>query len=194
MEQIKRFAESHTIPIMSDATWEFVHYILATTQPKVCWEIGSAIGRGSIHIARTIQERWSYLWSCEISHPSYQLTLRHQRQHKVTNFTCYHADMMHIPHAVIPRLDFVFIDGQKSMYAEYLAYLIPHLHDQTVIVCDDCIRFADKMPTLITTAESLGLHGQLVRLRDDDGVYILSKQPTARLRDIIQNSNCACEL
>lgn len=193
MEQIKRFAHSHTIPIMSDATWEMVHYILTTTQPKTCWEIGSAIGRGSIHIAQALTAWWGYLWSCEISHPSYQRTLRHQRQHKVTNFTCYHADMLHIPHTLIPLLDFVFIDGQKSMYAEYLTYLAPHLHDQTVIVCDDCIRFADKMPKLLTTAKHLGLQGQLVRLHDDDGLYILAKQPSARLANIIQDSNCACE-
>ncbi len=193
MEQIKRFADSHTIPIMSNATWEFLYYIVTTTQPQVCWEIGSAIGRGSIHIAQTIHQRWGYLRSCEISHPSYQLTLWHQWQHHISNLTCYHTDMLRLPQKLIPRLDFVFIDGQKSMYADYLTYLAPHFHDKTVIICDDCIRFADKMPTLVTTADQLHLNTLLVPLRDGDGVYLMSKQPQSRLGDIVQNSNCACE-
>jgi predicted O-methyltransferase YrrM len=193
MEQIKRFAKSHTIPIMSDATWELVHYILTTTQPRACWEIGSAVGRGSIHIAQTIKQRGGYLWSCEISHPSYQLTLRHQWHHRITNFTCYHADMLCLPQQLIPRLDFIFVDGQKSMYADYLTYLAPHIHDNTMIICDDCIRFADKMPTLLATAQQLHLNTLLVPLRDGDGVYLMSRQPHALLADIVQNSNCASE-
>lgn len=192
MKQIKRFADSHTIPIMSDATWEFLYYILTATQPQTCWEIGSAIGRGSIHIAQTINTRWGYLRSCEISHPSYQLTLRHQWQHHISNFTCYHADFLRMPHTCIPRLDFVFIDGQKSNYADYLQFLIPHCHDETLFFCDDCIRFKHKMPTLLATAQDLHLNYQLVPLGDGDGVYLMSKQSISRLTNIIQNSNCAC--
>jgi predicted O-methyltransferase YrrM len=49
----------------------------------------------------------------------------------------------------MPKLvDFVFIDGQKSQYGEYMEIIEKIISPQTVIVIDDVIKYHNKLSSL----------------------------------------------
>jgi predicted O-methyltransferase YrrM len=77
------------------------------------------------------------------------------------------------------KADFVFIDGQKSQYAEYLEIIETLISDTTILVLDDVIKYHNKLSTLYRFLEKKQMevnsssiykqiNYQIVKLEEDD--------------------------
>lgn len=83
-----------------------------------------------------------------------------------------HADIMHISlEEWLPEpVDFVFIDGMKIQYADYLQLIRPYCRVGAVIIGDDVRAYADKMDPLRDILDREQLPYTITDLADGDGV------------------------
>lgn len=181
LEKIKNtlrvFAQQHNVPCISSATEEYLLQYLMKYKPKKCLEIWSAIGYSTHLIAHTINTWWWKLISFEISHPSYMMACYKIYQAKLFNTILYHVNFLHTPlDALIEKssLDFVFIDGTKQEYAWYLEKILPYCKQNTLIICDDIIKFHEKVAPIYQIIQKHNLIHQTIQLENDDGILEIS--------------------
>jgi len=88
--------------------------------------------------------------SFEISYPAYQEGLQNSKEAHCYNITLYPYDVRYAPiKKLMPdTVDFVFIDGQKSQYGEYMEIIEKISSPHTVIVIDDVIKYHNKLSSL----------------------------------------------
>lgn len=70
-------------------------------------------------------------------------------------------------------IDFVFIDGMKSEYHLYLQKIVPYLSSTYTIVCDDVIKFKNKLQLLYGFLEQKQIQYTIYPLDDDDGILVI---------------------
>ena len=97
-------------------------------------------------IAENIAENGT-LTTFEISYPQYQEGLTNILNSGQKNIKSYYANFQSIDlhHYINRKLDFVFIDARKSEYHLYLQKVIPFLDNEYLIICDDVIKFKNKL-------------------------------------------------
>jgi predicted O-methyltransferase YrrM len=71
------------------------------------------------------------------------------------------------------KADFVFIDGQKSQYAEYMEIIETLISDTTILVLDDVIKYHNKLDTLYRFLEKKQINYEIKQLEPDDGVMVI---------------------
>ncbi|HRU50498.1 MAG TPA: hypothetical protein P5155_03250, partial [Candidatus Absconditabacterales bacterium] len=144
---LRKSCTDRNIPIISIETENFLSKLLEQHKPKVCLEIGGAVAYSSIFIANKIKERGGVLYSFEISYSAYLEGIQNIGKYELKNLTVYPFDFLKIDiKKLIPNtLDFVFVDGQKSQYANYLMNIFDILSTKSVLVCDDVIKYKTKM-------------------------------------------------
>jgi predicted O-methyltransferase YrrM len=72
------------------------------------------------------------------------------------------------------KVDFVFIDAQKAQYGAYLAKIENIIHDKTVIIIDDVIKYHHKLTPLYRYLSKKQIDYSILKLDLDDGVMIIN--------------------
>ena len=175
LSHLRSLCEERKIPLISQATENFLWEILQKYRPKVCVEIGGAVGYSAIFTAGLVRQRWGEVTSFEVSYPAYLEWLMHVRESWLWNITSYPWDVRQWPiKKLLPKkADFVFIDGQKSQYAEYLEIIETLISDTTILVLDDVIKYHNKLDTLYRFLAKKQMHYEIKQLESDDGVMVI---------------------
>ena len=165
------------IPIISVETEDFLSKVLEQHKPKVCLEIGWAVAYSSIFIANKIKERDGVLYSFEISYNDYLEGIQNVWKYELKNLTVYPFDFLKIDiKKLIPNtLDFVFVDWQKSQYANYLMNIFDMLSTKSILVCDDVIKYKTKMSWLYEFLEKKQIIYDEIDTEEWDGVLLIEK-------------------
>lgn len=177
LQEIRTSCEQRNIPIISQATELFLHKLLAEHRPEVCLEFGGAVGYSGISLAQKLQERGGIYYSFEISYPSYRESLRWTDKSQTYNLISYPYNCLQVPvEKFLPKkkVDFVFIDAQKAQYGAYLAKIENIIHDKTVIVIDDVIKYHHKLSSLYRYLSKKQIDYKILPLDEDDGVMIIN--------------------
>jgi len=182
LEKIKNtlrvFAQQHHVPCISSATEAYLLQHLMKYKPKNCLEIWSAIWYSTHIIGNTIKSWWWRLVSFEISHPSYMMAIYHFHQAHNFNTRLYHLNILDIDlgKLITPEtIDFVFIDGAKQEYADYLEKVLPYCAPHATLICDDVIKFHDKVKPLYEIIKKNHLTYRIIQLEEDDGIGVIVK-------------------
>lgn len=201
LSDLRSLCEQRKIPLISQATENFLWEILQKYKPKICLEIGGAVWYSAIFTAGLVCQRWGQVYSFEVSHPAYLEWLIHIRESWLGNITSYPFDIRQayatgrqacpghgtggpIKKLLPKKADFVFIDGQKSQYAEYLEIIETLISDTTILVLDDVIKYHNKLSTLYRFLEKKQMevnsssiykqiNYQIVKLEEDDWVMVI---------------------
>jgi len=178
LSQLRSSCEERNIPLISKATENFLSEILQKYKPKICVEIGGAVGYSSIFTAGLLRQRWGQITSFEVSYPAYLEWLRHVSESWLHTITSYPWDMRQWPiKKLLPKkADFIFIDGQKSQYAEYLEIIETLISDTTILVLDDVIKYHNKLDTLYRFLDQKQINYEIKQLEADDGVMVIMFQ------------------
>ncbi|HKL43892.1 MAG TPA: class I SAM-dependent methyltransferase [Candidatus Absconditabacterales bacterium] len=181
--KLRKSCMDRDIPIISQETEKFLGNLLEQHKPKVCLEIGSAVGYSSIFLSNTIKKWGGFLYSFEISYASYLEGIQNIGKHASKNLIVYPFDFLKIDlKKLIPNtVDFVFIDGQKSQYANYLMNIIGVakenkniLSPKNIIVFDDVIKFKSKMSSLYGYLEKKQIVYKEIKTEKGDGVILIN--------------------
>ncbi|HBB03394.1 TPA: hypothetical protein DCZ39_00610 [Patescibacteria group bacterium] len=71
-------------------------------------------------------------------------------------------------------VDFIFIDGQKTQYGEYMEIIEKISSPHTVIVIDDVIKFHNKIQSLYGYLQKKQINYKILQLEPDDGVMVIN--------------------
>ena len=182
LKKLRRSCEDRKIPIISLATESFLWKVLRKHKPKICLEIWGAVGYSSIYIAEVINTWGGKITSFEVSYPAYQESLHNIKEAHWYNIMTYPYDVRQAPIKKLMQIwmsgrqstvDFIFIDGQKSQYGEYMEIIEKITSPHTVIVIDDVIKYHNKLNTLYWYLEKKQIKCKILQLEPDDGVMVI---------------------
>ncbi len=176
LKELRKSCESRRIPIISLATENFLWKLLRKHKPKVCLEIWGAVGYSSIYMGNIINTRGGKITSFEVSYPAYQEGLQNTKEAHCYNSISYPYDIRQAPIKKLMQesVDFIFIDGQKSQYGEYMEIIEKITSPHTVIVIDDVIKYHNKLIWLYWYLEKKQMKYKILKLELDDGVMIIN--------------------
>lgn len=176
LKELRKECMSRKIPIISPATEAFLWKLVRKHKPKICLEIWGAVGYSSIYIGWMINARWGVVTSFEISYPAYQEGLQNSKAANCHNIISYPYDALRAPikKLVSGPVDFIFIDGQKSQYGEYLEIVRELCSPHTVIVIDDVIQYHNKLSSLYGFLQKKQIKYEILQLDPDDGIMIIN--------------------
>jgi predicted O-methyltransferase YrrM len=177
LEELRKSCENRKIPIISLATEKFLWKLLRKHKPKICLEIGGAVGYSSIYIWWIINTWWGKITSFEISYPAYQEGLQNTKEANCYNTISYPYNVLEAPikKLVQASADFIFIDGQKNQYGEYLEIIEKFKSPHTVIIIDDVIKYHNKLSSLYWYLQKKQINYKILQLEPDDGVMVINE-------------------
>lgn len=175
LKKLRRTCKERKIPIISLATERFLWKLLRKRKPKICVEIWGAVGYSSIYIGWMIHTRGGKIASFEISYPAYQEGLQNSKEAHCYNITSYPYDALRAPieKLVQAPVDFIFIDGQKSQYGEYMEIAGKISSPHTLILIDDVIQYHNKLVSLYWYLQKKQINYKIMKLEADDGVMVI---------------------
>jgi len=179
------------VPLISTESEQIIEQILNYMQPQFCCEIGSAVAYSTNIIADTIQKRHWQLYSFEIAHNAYKHALEHTKH--LTNTTIYPRSPLIIDlHMLIPKkCDFVFIDAQKVEYRQYFIKIQSLLHKESVVICDDVIKFQNKLDTLYWYLKEMQIFYTIIESEKNDGMMLIGEPRL--INKILHKNKCIKE-
>ncbi|MBR2989157.1 MAG: O-methyltransferase [Clostridia bacterium] len=170
LREMERYADEHFVPILLPESTAFLGQIVSLIKPEKTLEIGTAIGYSSQIILRNGGKK---LYTIEIKEDTLAVAKEYFKraglEDRVTTFL---GDASEIIPLMEGRFDFIFMDGPKTRYIEYLPFVKQMLTDGGVLLCDNVLyngmvsgetEIQRKKTTIIT-----GLDKFLTALRDDE--------------------------
>lgn len=133
---LKGYAKVNKVPISFDETMEFVIEQINKNNYQEILEIGTAIGFGSISMASFSNAR--HIDTVEIDKEIFQEAVDNIKARKLTQqITAYNIDAREYLMNCNKKYDFIYLDGPKGQYINYLPMLVDLLNDNGMIVADN---------------------------------------------------------
>lgn len=134
--ELKIHAKENNVPISFDETIKFVIDTINKENCKSVLEIGTAIGFGSISMAQNTN--LDFIDTVEKDEDRYLTALENIKnrnlQHKIN---CINIDALDYIKNCKKTYDFIYLDGPKGQYVNYLPYLLNLLDGGGIIVADN---------------------------------------------------------
>ena len=133
---IKKYGNENNVPITLDDTLSFICKTINENDSKQILEIGTAIAYGSISIAENTN--CEHIDTLEINEDRYNLAKKNIYEHNLENkITCYLTDAIKYLKNCNKKYDFIYLDGPKGQYINYLPYLVKILNKGGIIIADN---------------------------------------------------------
>ena len=135
-EQLKQYGKNHKVPITLDDTLDFLIKTINKFNSKEILEIGTAIGYGSIAMATNTN--CNHIDTVEIDSSRYEIAMQNIKAHKLDKkIDLFNVDAMQYIKNTDKKYDFIYLDGPKGQYINYLPYLINILNPKGIIFADN---------------------------------------------------------
>ncbi len=135
-EEIKHSGIEHKVPISLDDTLSFVCNKINETKAKQILEIGTAIGYSAITMAENTT--CAHIDTLEIDEDRFIIAEKNVLEHKLNKkISLYLVDAMDYLKTTNKTYDFIYLDGPKGQYINYLPYLVKILKRGGVLVADN---------------------------------------------------------
>ena len=136
LENLKEFAKQNNVPISKDDTMEFIIKTINENNFKQILEIGTAIGFGSINMAKNTN--CFHIDTVEIDEKTYIIAKENVIQNKVDDkVTLHNIDAKIYIENCDKKYDFIYLDGPKGQYINYLPQLLNLLNEKGIIIADN---------------------------------------------------------
>lgn len=133
---LKEYGKNHKVPISLDDTLDFLIKTINDSNSKYILEIGTAIGYSSIAMAENTD--CIRIDSVEIDQSRYRLAKDNVAKHNLLNrISLYNGDALEYIKNTNKTYDFIYLDGPKGQYINYLPHLIKILKINGIIFADN---------------------------------------------------------
>ena len=137
LNQIIDYADKNTVPVLLPETAAFLKQAVMLKKPKKILEIGTAIGYSGHVILGACD---GHLYTIEADEGS----LRKANEFFIASgykdrVTTYLGDANEIVPLFSGQFDFIFLDGPKTRYIQYLPYLKKLLVGGGILLCDNVL-------------------------------------------------------
>lgn len=133
---LKDYAKINHVPISFDETMEFIIKTINDNGLKTVLEIGTAIGFGSISMASfTCLE---HIDTLEIDREIHLEAVNNINARNLSHkITAHNVDAKEYIASCDKKYDFIYLDGPKGQYINYLPDLLRLLNDKGIIIADN---------------------------------------------------------
>ena len=137
LEEMRSFARESWIPIILDDSLQYIENVLKGRNIENILEIGTAIGYSSICFSKFLKENGK-IDTIDIDKQRIMLARANIEMHGLTErINVIEGDAKKVLSKLSKKYDFIFIDGPKSHYIEYLPVCLELLSDDGVIIADN---------------------------------------------------------
>jgi len=135
-KDIRTYGKENKVPITLDDTLLFLIQTINENKSKEILEIGTAIGFGSISIATNTE--CEHIDTLEIDEERLNIANNNIKNKNLENkITTHLTDAMEYLKTCKKKYDFIYLDGPKGQYINYLPYLIKILNKGGIIFADN---------------------------------------------------------
>ncbi len=135
-KDIQKYGIEHKVPITLEDTLSFLCKNINENNYKQVLEIGTAIGFGSITMAENTN--LVHLDSVEIDEKMFNIASKNVNNHNLQNkITLYNCDAINYLKQCTKKYNFIYLDGPKGQYINYLPYLINLLSKGGMLIADN---------------------------------------------------------
>lgn len=133
---LKEYGKNHKVPISLDDTLDFLIKTINDSNSKYILEIGTAIGYSSIAMAENTD--CIRIDSVEIDQSRYRFAKDNVAKHNLLNrISLYNGDALEYIKNTNKTYDFIYLDGPKGQYINYLPHLMKILKINGIIFADN---------------------------------------------------------
>lgn len=137
LDEMRLFARESWIPVILDDSLAYIEDILSKKNIENILEIGTAIGYSSICFSKFLNENGK-IDTIEIDKQRIMLAKANIEMYKLNDkINIIEGDAIKMLPRLTKKYDFIFIDGPKSHYIEYLPICLELLNDDGVIIADN---------------------------------------------------------
>lgn len=166
--QMRAFAEEHEVPIMLADSEQLLKTMIRIKQPKKILEVGTAIGySGSLMLLCSPESR---LWTIEMDEERIALAKQNFKNNGVDDrVTVFQGDAREIIHKMTGEFDFIFLDGPKRQYIDFLPYLKDMLAPGGILLSDNVLfhGFVEGLPRLTRKHRAYGIATHMNKFLDE---------------------------
>lgn len=175
LAQLRKQCHERRVPIISEATEQYLRELLRTHTPKKVLEIWTAVGYSSCMISGEIASYNGIVYTFEIWYRDYLSAWNNFHHANAYNVISYHADFLAVDLAklIVGKIDMIFVDGRKNQYKEYILRVSDFVAPDGIIVIDDAIKFAHKTSSLYDFLSENQIEYELHKLDEDDGIIVI---------------------
>ncbi len=136
--EILEFADREIIAVLLPETVAFLRQAVLLSKPARILEIGTGVGYSGIVMLRAAPK--ATLYTLEVSEERLQIAKKFFAAAGVEKRTvCYAGDCSQIIPCLSGTYDFIFLDGPKAQYCEYLPFLSRALTAGGILLCDNVL-------------------------------------------------------
>lgn len=134
IKQIKKFAKTHSVPIMKDEGIDFICNYIVEHDVKTVLEIGTGIGYSSIRFAKTKDD--VFVYTIEFDIERYQEAVKNVADNGLMerlfvflgDAATFNFDQ---------KFDLIFIDGPKAQYRKFFEHFQDNLTENGAFISDN---------------------------------------------------------
>ena len=148
LEQIRESAREQGIPIIRREMQSFLRFLLCVSKPRRILEIGTGTGFSSLFMRACLLKQMGQDCDRYICIDTIEISAENARQARDHIDRLGARDMINLIEAdagtVLPQMegpyDFVFLDGPKGQYEQYLPLLIERMAKGALLVADNVLK------------------------------------------------------
>lgn len=155
---------------------ELLKLFVLSRKPKTILELGTSAGYSAIWMASALKEwRGGKIYTIELAKPKIDMAREYFRKAKVEDYIIQlQGEISKVLKEWNKKIDFVFMDADKSNYLNYIKQIESHLNDGAVIIADNAIDFKHLMKDYLDyVTKSEKYHSYLIPL--DNGLMVSIK-------------------
>lgn len=136
--ELRKIAKARGEPVLRDVSFKILLEKVRTLRPKKILEIGVNVGLSGI--AMLIESPQSLLTGIEIDEEKILLAKKHYEEFGVKDRAkIFQGDASEIIPVLTGEYDFIFLDGPKGHYYEYLPHLLTVLEPGGILFADNVL-------------------------------------------------------
>ncbi|MDE7395351.1 MAG: O-methyltransferase [Clostridiales bacterium] len=137
-QRILDYADREIIAVLLPETVAFLRQAVMLANPKRILEIGTGVGYSGIVMLQEAPN--ATLYTVEMDEARLEVAKRNFAEAGVLSRTvCYAGDCSEIIPNLTGQFDFIFLDGPKAQYCEYLPFLSRILSAGGILFCDNVL-------------------------------------------------------
>ncbi len=135
-ENLKKYGKTHKVPISLDDTLNFLIETINKSNAKKILEIGTAIGYSAIAMAENTN--CEHIDTVDIDESRINIAKENIKAHELCKkISVYNLDAFDFIKNNKNKYDFIYLDGPKGQYINYLPFLIKILNFNGIIFADN---------------------------------------------------------
>lgn len=139
IDRIREDARERHVPILQDASLEFIELILEIRKPKTILEVGTAVGYSAINFAKHLANGGK-ITTIELNED-----LANEARENITEMgldntiNVVNMDAYEYMKTIDEKFDVIFIDAAKGQYMKYLEQALRLTNSGSVIIADNVL-------------------------------------------------------